>query len=389
MHRLPRSLTTPLALLVPAALLSACPSDDSPPADPDTSGTTGGTAETLTLTDPSTITNPTDPDTGSSGSSTTAADGTTEDGTGSSSSGDGESSSSSGEPVGVWEVDFGSGVVMDPAGDDYGPGTYVYPRGVPMGTADLRSFELSYTAADEMLHFTIGVEAITDNTRLSLLLLDDAAWANAGISSVYTIGGTELRAPNWNDSGVQIILMDPASTLFDYAAINDLSPFSDNPAPDNAVYLRELSGAPFLGADGLPSTSMMNLERLSVTVDTMVDPNTLSFDIDANLLTPYLDTESTNLYASLWAYTLIDLPMDEWFQIEFGALELTETLGGLPDSALDNWRDADAYDLMFFGGASTQEQFLIVPEMFVGAADDTVVTFESVDEGVLQIPTGA
>ncbi|MEX1367673.1 MAG: glucodextranase DOMON-like domain-containing protein [Nannocystaceae bacterium] len=373
-------------------LLCACPSDDSP-ADPDTStGTTGGTAETLTITDPTTITNPTDPDTGSdtsgsSGSTTAAVDSSGTD-SGSSSSDDG-GSSSSGEPVGVWEVDFSSGTLMDPAGDDYGPGTYVYPMGVPMGTADLRSFQLDYTAASETLSFTIGLEAITDNTRISLLLLDDAAWANAGVDTVFTVGGTEVRGPNWNDSGVQMILMDPASPLFDFGAINDIDPFSDNPRPDNAIYLRESSGAPFLGADGMFSTSMMNLERLGVTVDTMVDPNTLSFDIDANLLSPFLDTNGSNLYVAIWTYTLIDLPMDQWFQIEFGAVELTEALGGLPNAAADNWRDVDAYDMMFFDGGPTQEEFLLVPELFMGDPAGTVVTFESLGEGVLEIPTGA
>lgn len=380
-----------LACLATSALLCACPGDDGPPVDPDSSGTTGGTAETLTITDPSTITDPTDPGTSSSGgsdSTTVSADSTSDDGGSSSSDGAEESSSSSGDPVAVWDADFSSGVVMDPAGDDYGPGTYVYPMGVPMGTADLRSFELSYTAMDQMLHFTIGVEAITDNTRLSLLLLDDPAWANAGVNNVYTVGGVEVRGPDWNDNGVQIVLMDPASPLFDFGAINDIDPFSDNPRPDNAIYLREMNGAPFLGADGMFSSSMMNLERLNVVVDTMVDPNTLSFDLDANLVAPYLDTMSSNLYVALWSYTLIDLPMDQWFQIEFGAVEITETLGGLPNAAADNWRDPDTYDMMFFSG-TTQEEFLTIPEMFMGDPANTVVLFENVDEGVLQIPTGA
>lgn len=377
-----------LALACLAPLLTACPGDDAPPIDSADSGSsTGDGSQTLSITDPSITLSDTTPDTSSSGStdgsgsSTAAVDSTGTDSSGS-------ESSSGGEPLGVWEVDFASGVQLDPEDDDFGPGTYVYPMGVDTGSSDLRSFELDYTADDETLHFTIGLTSITDNTRISMMLLDDAAWANAGNDIVFTVGGTEVRSPNWNDSGVQLVLMDPDSTLFDFGAINDIDPFSDNPRPDNAIYLREASGAPFLGEDGMPSYEMANLRRLDVTVDAVADPNTLGFDVDANWLAPYLDTESSNLYVAIWTYTLVDLPMEQWNEIEFGAVELTEALGGLPDAAMDDWRDCDAYDMMFFGGAYTQEELLTVPEMFRGDPANTVVTLENVEEGVLQVPTG-
>ncbi|MCX4242976.1 hypothetical protein OEB96_20270 [Paraliomyxa miuraensis] len=374
-------------------LLLACPADEPTPIETASGSSTGDTSnQTLTLSDPSVTVSDTTPDTGtgsSSGSSTAAVD----SGSGSSTADDGSDSGSesSGEPPPpmLWERDFGSGVLLDPEDDDYGPGDYVYPMGVDSGSSDLRTFELDYTAVDGMLHFTLGLTTITENTRISMLLLDDDAWANAGSDIVYTVGGTEVRTPNWNDSGVQLILMDPASPLFDFGAINDIDPFSDNPRPDNAIYLREASGAPFLGEDGMPSYSTMNLRRLDVMVDTMADPNTMSFDVDATWLAPYLDTQSTNLYVAVWTYTLIDLPMDQWFQIEFGAVEITEALGGLPVGTMDDWRDCDAYDMMFFDGAFSQESFLDVPAMFMGDPANTVVTFENVDEGVLQVPTGA
>lgn len=373
-------------------LLAACPGDDAPSVDTESMGssTSGGTNITLTLTDPmmtlsdTSSGESTSPGTGTEGSSTAVVDdtssGTAEDST---------TDATTGEPQGVWMADFASDMEMDPEDDDQGPGTYVYPMGVDDGSSDLRSFEVSYTAADELLHFTIGLTSITDNTRISLMLLDDPAWANAGSNIVYTVGGTEVRVPNWNDTGVQMVLMDPDSTLFDFGAINDIDPFGDTPRPDNAIYLSENDGAPFLGADGMPSYSTDNLLRLDVTVDAAASPNTLSFDIDANLLAPYLATDAENLYVAIWTYTLIELPMDQWFQIEFGAVELTEELGGLPNSAADNWRDCDAYDVMFFEEPYTQEDFLTVPEMFAGDPAETVVTFENVGEGVLQIPTGA
>jgi hypothetical protein len=364
--------------------LTACPGDDGSPVDTDPTGSsTSGPNDTLPITDPMmTLSDSsgesTSPGTGTDGSSTAVLDDTSSGTTG-----------TTGEPGGVWMADFASEVVMDPEDDDQGPGTYSYPLGVDDGSSDLRSFQLSYTAADAMLHFTIELTSISDNTRISMLLLDDPAWANAGVDVVYTVGGTEVRAPNWNDSGVQLVLMDPDSPLFDFGAINDIDPFSDNPRPDNAIYLREASGAPFLGADGMPSYSADDVQRLDVTVDTTASPNTMTFDVDANWLVPYLDTEGANLYVAIWTYTLIDLPMDQWFQIEFGALEITEALGGLPGSAMDDWRDCDAYDVMFFDGAYTQEEFLTVPEMFAGDPSNTVVTFENVGEGVLQVPTGA
>jgi hypothetical protein len=376
---------------ITALLLTACPSDDDPSVDTESMGssTSGGTNITLTLTDPmmtqsDTGSESTSPGTGTEGSSTAVADDTSS-GT---SEPTGTTDATTGEPQGVWMADFASDLEMDPEDDDQGPGTYSYPMGVDDGSSDLRSFELTYTAADEMLHFTLGLTSITDNTRISLMLLDDPAWANAGSNVVFTVGGTEVRAPNWNDTGVQLVLMDPDSTLFDYGAVNDLDPFSDNPRPDNAIYLSENDGAPFLGADGMPSYTIDNVHRLDVTVDTLASPNTLSFDIDANVLAPHLDTDAENLYVAIWTYTLIELPMDQWFQIEFGAVEVTEDLGGLPNSADANWRDCDAYDVMFFDGAYTQEDFLDVPEMFPGDAVDTVVAFENVGEGVLQIPTG-
>lgn len=389
-----RSLRTcPAALASLALLLAACPGDDGPPIDTAaSSSSTGDGNQTLSITDPSITISDTTPDTTSSSSSTTDPDSSSGSTAvvDSSSSGTDPDSSSSGDMLpGVWEADFSSAEVLDPEDDDYGPGTYVYPMGVDTGSSDLRSFAMDYTASDEMLHFTLGLTTITENTRISMLLLDDAAWANAGNSIVFTVGGTEVRAPNWNDSGVQLVLMDPDSPLFDFGSINDIDPFSDNPRPDNAIYLREANGAPFLGEDGMPSSDAGNLRRLNVTVDAMVDPNTMSFDIDANWLSPYLDTESGNLYVAIWTYTLIDLPMDQWNQIEFGAVELTEALGGLANTAMDNWRDPDAYDMMFFGGAYTQETFMDVPVMFMGDPANTVVTFGNVDEGVLQIPTGA
>ena len=378
---------TSLATLV---LATACPADDAPPVDTDPTGTTttGGTNITLTLTDPMMTLS----DTGtSSESSGTGTD------TGSStavldSSGTAESSTTdatTGEPASLWMADFASELVMDPEDDDQGPGSYLYPAGVDDGSSDLRSFELSYTAADNLLHFTIGLTSITENTRISLMLLDDPSWANAGNNSVYTVGGTEVRVPNWNQTGVQLVLMDPASPLFDFGAENDIDPFSDTPRPDNAIYLSENDGAPFLGADGMPSYDLANVQRIDVTVDTAASPNTMTFDVDANWLASHIDTEAANLYVALWTYTIIDLPMDQWFQIEFGALEITAALGGLGDGVADNWRDADVYDVMFFDGAYTQEELLTVPETFMGDASETVVTFENVDEGVLQIPTGA
>jgi len=371
-------------------LVTGCPGDDGPPVDTDPSTGSSTGPITLTITDPMMTLSGTSSSSDSSGESSNEAttvvpDGTSSSTTDASTTTDGTTA----EPGGVWLADFASEVVMDPEDDDYGPGTYVYPMGVDDASSDLRSFELSYTAADGLLHFTIGLTSIGDNTRIGMMLLDDAAWANAGTSAVFTVGGVEVRSPNWNSTGVQMILMDPSSPLFDFGAINDIDPFSDNPRPDNAIYLDEANGAPFLGADGLASYATDNLQRLDVTVDTMAAPATMSFDVDANWLTPYLDTESPNLYVAIWTYTLIDVPMPDWYMIEFGALELTEALGGLSNGAADNWRDCDAYDMMFFAGAYDQETFLDVPAMFAGEAVDTVVVFENVDEGVLQVPTGA
>lgn len=378
------------SLFASLVLLAACPGDDGPAVDTDASSSTSGsaTAVTLPLTDTLGTVSDTTADsssgsTGSSsseGSSTSMVDGTT---TTEGSSTDG----TTGIDLSVWEADFASGLVIDPEDDDQGPGTYVYPMGVDGGSSDLRSFELDYSAADSMLHFTLGLTSITENTRIGMLLLDEPAWSNAGMNVVFTVGGTEVRAPDWNASGVQLVLMDPDSPLFDFGAINDIDPFSDNPRPDNAIYLSESDGAPFLGADGLPSYSTANLQRLDVTVDALVDPNTMSFDVDANWLAPYFDTTGGNVYVAIWTYTLLELPMGQWNEIEFGALELTEALGGLPNAAMDNWRDCDAYDVMFFEGAYTQPDFLDVPVMFAGDPANTVVTFANVGEGVLEIPT--
>jgi len=385
------------ACLATLVLCTACPGDDGPSVDTDasTSGTTTSGPSTLTLTDPNvTLTDTssssestaTDTTATTDGSTTAVLDGTS---TGTSTTTGDDTTGTTGEPLSVWMADFSSELVEDPEDDDVGPGSYVYPMGVDAGSSDLRSFQLSYTAADSLLHFSIGLTSITENTRIAMMLLDDPAWANAAMSNfVFTVGGTEVRAPNWNGTGVQMILMDPSSPLFDFGAINDIDPFSDVPRPDNAIYLSEGDGAPFLGADGNPSYDDANLERLEVVVDTAVSPNTMTFEIDANLLAPYLDTESENLYVAIWTYTIIDVPMADWYMIEFGALEMTEALGGLPNSAADNWRDSDAYDMMFFDGAFTQEEFLDVPVMFMGDPTTTVVTFANVGEGVLQVPTG-
>jgi hypothetical protein len=302
---------------------------------------------------------------------------------------------------GVWTKDFTTGDIADIEGDDTGDGDYKYPADIdpPVdggpgrgGIADLTKFNLSYSAATQELSVTVAVKRLTDNTRVGLVVWDEAHFpkADAGPLSAseleWAMTGNELRIPNWNAGGVTFLLAKPSAgnSTFDLAVKRNLSGLGVESRPDNAVYI-ERGG--WLGCDGKPKPSGSRFNILELDVRTPV-ANELTFKLPTSTLAGEIDLSSPHLYAVLYSYVLIDRSNNS--DIEFGALEITPELGGLPQGSPDEWREPDTYDIGFVSTGS-QSALLTAPPQPDGGftADDAtkLVVVKDIGKGVLAIDT--
>jgi hypothetical protein len=301
----------------------------------------------------------------------------------------------------VWENDFSTGDVADPAGDDTGSGTYRYPADIdpPVdggaglgGVADLIGFRLSYSAASQALTVAARVRRLTEHTRVGVVLYDRAHFPDADAGALteaqleWAVTGTELRLPNWSDGAVTFLLAKPPAQnpTFDLAVRRNLAGFGSETRPDNAVYVRRDA---WLGCDGRPLApeSRFDILELPVADD---GAGTLSFTLPAATLAGELDLRSPKLYAVVYTYVLADRANKA--DVEFGALELTEELGGLTNASTDSWREPDTYDVGFVT-SGTQASLLTPPPVPDGgftANDGTkLVVVKDVGRGVLAIDT--
>ncbi|MBW2732293.1 MAG: hypothetical protein JRH20_07845 [Deltaproteobacteria bacterium] len=275
----------------------------------------------------------------------------------------------------LWSADFASGQVMDPEEDDTGDGDYTYPAGVPAGSVDLRSFSLAYSATSQTLSLSIGLRAITDHTRVGVLLLDETGFKQGAYD--WTVGGTEIRAPLWNGHGVNMILADPDSMLFDFNATHP-NPTSER-RPDNVIYVHH-DPTQWLGDLGA-STALSDLKRLYVTKKNVDQVPTLEVTVPAADVAPYLDTKTPKLYVLVYAYLVIDDRASPR-RMEYGAYEVTEA----ENANSEWWADCDAYDVAFVDG--NQAALLTVRGNGTQSPEtDEAVHLTRVGEGVLEITT--
>jgi hypothetical protein len=257
--------------------------------------------------------------------------------------------------------------IKDPQGDDKGDGLYTYPAGVPAGSADL--CRVAFEDTGDNFAVTVGVKAFTANTRVAVVLFDEAAYADP--TREWAIGGTELKLPNWKDRGAAFILGLPASqsTLFDIN-VTQAAPV-DAPTPDNVIYV-EGGPAAWIGDDGGISQDPEAAFRLQPQAVQDADCPSYRYEFPKNLLASYfpaLADETAALYAAAYSYVVVEGEANE-----FGAFELTAGQG-----ASDSWEDADVFDVAF--AAIDQDQLLKVS----GEGEEAVVQLQSVDAGIVRL----
>jgi len=259
--------------------------------------------------------------------------------------------------------------LKDAQGDDTGDGLYTYPAGVPAGSADI--CRVAFEEAGENLSITVGVRAFTPNTRVAVVLFDDAAYADP--TREWAIGGTEMKLPNWKDRGAAFILGLPASQspLFDIN-VTQATPV-DAPTPDNVIYV-EGGPAAWIAEDGGRSQDPSLAYRLQPTAVDDTGCQSYRYEFPKKLLDTYLPAladETAPLYAAAYSYIVV-----EGGNNEFGAFELTAAEG-----ASDSWEDADVYDIAFMGTDIAQDQLLKV----TGEGEEAVVQLQTVDAGIARL----
>lgn len=199
---------------------------------------------------------------------------------------------------------------VDDEDDDKGDGKYLYPNGVPDGSADLQEFHISATPGNDSLEFRIKLQTISPFTRTVLLISNK-------IDNNYTpaLQNIDLRVPEWHNRGIYIILAHPSSPNY-------------TPSEENIIYISRTplqTGSTIV----LNSSSLLN--------------NEFHFKLPLSLLESIMGS-----YHSVWLYSFFSYLKDS-----SGSIEITSSLGGK-----DYTEDSDIYDAGFFFDQKTQERLL-------------------------------
>lgn len=97
----------------------------------------------------------------------------------------------------------GSGgyAAVDPKGNDNGPGTYTYPSGYAMGSADIEEFQIVPTQSEDSLLFVLKFSDLTSGTGASIIIASSPAG-----SMVQDPVVSDLQETDWNNKGIYIPL---------------------------------------------------------------------------------------------------------------------------------------------------------------------------------------
>lgn len=255
--------------------------------------------------------------------------------------------------------------VLDQHGDD-GSGRYLYPSTITTKAADIR--KLVYQQDAEFVTFEVSMAAITPETRIGISLINQAAYSAEEID--FTIGGTELRIPYWNGNGLNLIVADPDSSLFDHN-VRIENPIGQ-PRPDNAIYVKH-DPTLWLGGEGNEVSDARDVLRLDVSVERSgVGGDRFIIRLPKTVVSSILNPRS-GIYAAFYSYLTT-----ESSAVEYGAFEINSDLGGFV-----GWEDCDVYDIL---GLDQQEQFqLLAPKPDLSGLDATVV-LRSTDDGFVFLP---
>jgi hypothetical protein len=155
----------------------------------------------------------------------------------------------------------------------------------------------------------------------------------------FTIGGTELMVPYWNDHGIHALIAGPNSSLYDYNVEVENPP--GQPRPDNAVYIYH-DPTLWLGENGNASKDPTDVYRLEVLQERLDGESAnwvLTVPLRRDLLEKFLTLKGNEpvIYAAVMSYFVTTDG-----ETEYGAHEISSQLGGH-----DSWEDPDVYDIAF------------------------------------------
>lgn len=253
----------------------------------------------------------------------------------------------------------------DPAGDDNGGGSYIYPTADMAGGADLRSVDLGFDAKTKRLSVSVGLAALKHQTRVGIILWDRTHFQKELKNLEWALSGVEMRVPNWSRNGVAFVLALPKriNPLFDltFNAASSTGRRSDNSISIQTTNFEGGDDVKWLDCWGKLSNSPTDVMELSVEPNTVPEleamsaseSKTLSFDIPASVLSSYIGVNDTSGGLAIVVYSFLvvsstKMGEDQKFN-EYGAFEITGQLGGSLDSEEGDrvWRDPDTYDIAF------------------------------------------
>ncbi len=199
---------------------------------------------------------------------------------------------------------------IDGEEDDYGYGSYQYPAGVDISSADIRAIHINLNHAMDSLNLVIEMKNISDFTRIGFYIMNSSEG-----KLIEAVDNIELRVPDWQDRGVFSILAAPNSTTFRQGFENK---FFKSHRPLRDAF------------------------NLSINEDAMTG-NEFRFSLAIEELEQFLGLFNNNWYFTAHSY----------FVDAGGAFEVTGNEGGIRET-----QDPDVYDLAFCEGSTVQELLL-------------------------------
>lgn len=204
--------------------------------------------------------------------------------------------------------------------DDKGTGAFLYPAGIPNGSADISEFMITANNTFDSLHFKFKLKKISVNTRIGFYITSkiDANFAE--------LDELKIKVPNWTNRGIFIHLAPSNSSFLNHAKENVILVSSDSTTSNFTVQI--------------------DSSNFSATE--------FSFKLSLNQLEEFLGT-----YSNGWNYGAFSYLKDA-----NGVVKVDSLLGGSNHSLASN-----IYDVAFFNEKEIQERLLanFIPYGYTGA----------------------
>lgn len=209
---------------------------------------------------------------------------------------------------------------VDGEADDKGSGTFLYPQGIPIGSADISEIKITANSSYDSLNFKFKMEKISSNTRIGFFITNkiDANYAE--------LNPLMIKIPNWRDRGIFIHIAPKISIFL-------------NPTEENVI---------LLSPDSTTSTLEVKIDSSNFIIEEF------SFKLSLTQLEEILGT-----YSNGWNYGAFS-----YLKNENGVVKVDSLLGGSNHLLASN-----VYDFAFINEKEIQERLLanFIPFGFTGA----------------------